>query len=129
MPLRVRLAGRPQLHPRPYRFRSRHGGFNITAAGRVQTPTLAILAQREREIKAFEPRDYWEVQADFAVTRGNYEGRWFDPEFTKSEEEPKAALNESGTRQMPKPLPIVVPESPVRLKRRKTDQAKRTPAL
>lgn len=70
-------------------FRSRHGGFNITAAGRVQTPTLAILAQREREIKAFEPRDYWEVQADFAVTRGNYEGRWFDPEFTKSEEEPE----------------------------------------
>ncbi|MGC6456515.1 MAG: DNA topoisomerase III [Coraliomargaritaceae bacterium] len=70
-------------------FRSRHGGFNITAAGRVQTPTLAILAQREREIKAFEPRDYWEVQADFAVTRGLYEGRWFDPEFEKSEKEPE----------------------------------------
>ena len=70
-------------------FRSRHGGFNITAAGRVQTPTLAILAQREREIKAFEPRDYWEVQADFAVTRGNYEGRWFNPEFKKNEEEPE----------------------------------------
>ena len=33
-------------------FRSRHGGFNITAAGRVQTPTLAILAKREREIQA-----------------------------------------------------------------------------
>ncbi len=70
-------------------FRSRHGGFNITAAGRVQTPTLAILAQREREIQAFQPRDYWEVQADFAVTRGNYEGRWFDPAFKKSEEEPE----------------------------------------
>ena len=70
-------------------FRSRHGGFNITAAGRVQTPTLAILAQREREIKAFQPRDYWEVQADFAVTRGNYEGRWFDPEFKKNESEPE----------------------------------------
>lgn len=70
-------------------FRSRHGGFNITAAGRVQTPTLAILAQREREIKAFQPRDYWEVQADFAVTLGNYEGRWFDPAFKKNEEDPE----------------------------------------
>ena len=29
-------------------FRSRHGGFNITAAGRVQTPTLAILPARKK---------------------------------------------------------------------------------
>ena len=36
-------------------FRSRHGGFNITSAGRVQTPTLAILAKREPEIQAFKP--------------------------------------------------------------------------
>ncbi|MEI6674737.1 MAG: DNA topoisomerase, partial [Verrucomicrobiota bacterium] len=36
-------------------FNSRHGGFNITAAGRVQTPTLAILATREAEIQAFTP--------------------------------------------------------------------------
>ena len=53
-------------------FRSRHGGFNITAAGRVQTPTLAILAKREREIQAFKPLDYWEIHADFAVSKGNY---------------------------------------------------------
>ncbi|MGB0743198.1 MAG: DNA topoisomerase III, partial [Opitutales bacterium] len=69
-------------------FRSRHGGFNITAAGRVQTPTLAILAKREREIKAFKPEDYWEVHADFAVAKGNYEGKWIDPDFKKSPEQP-----------------------------------------
>ena len=69
-------------------FRSRHGGFNITAAGRVQTPTLAILAQREREIKAFKPEDYWEVHADFSVSKGNYAGRWFDPAFKKNAEQP-----------------------------------------
>lgn len=69
-------------------FRSRHGGFNITAAGRVQTPTLAILAKREREIKAFTPENYWEVHADFTVSKGNYSGRWFDPAFKKSAEQP-----------------------------------------
>jgi len=69
-------------------FRSRHGGFNITAAGRVQTPTLAILAEREREIKAFKPEDYWEVHADFAVAKGNYESRWIDPDFKKDPAQP-----------------------------------------
>ncbi|MEO0510122.1 MAG: DNA topoisomerase III [Verrucomicrobiota bacterium] len=69
-------------------FRSRHGGFNITAAGRVQTPTLAILAKREREIKAFVSEDYWEVHADFAVSKGNYEGKWIDPSFKKDEDRP-----------------------------------------
>lgn len=71
-------------------FRSRHGGFNITAAGRVQTPTLAILAKREREIKAFKPEDYWEVHADFAVAKGIYEGRWIDPNFKKDDTQPHA---------------------------------------
>lgn len=66
-------------------FRSRHGGFNITAAGRVQTPTLAILAKREREIGAFTAEDYWEVHAEFAVSQGLYPGRWFDPNYTKDE--------------------------------------------
>ncbi len=69
-------------------FRSRHGGFNITAAGRVQTPTLAILARREKEIQAFKPEDYWEVHADFSVTNGTYSSRWFDPEFKKDSAKP-----------------------------------------
>ena len=67
-------------------FRSRHGGFNITGAGRVQTPTLAILAKREREIEAFVSEDYWEVHADFEVKGGDYEGRWIDPEWKKDKE-------------------------------------------
>lgn len=69
-------------------FRSRHGGFNITAAGRVQTPTLAILAKREREIEAFKPEDYWEVHGDFAVAKGNYPGKWIDPDFKKNSDQP-----------------------------------------
>jgi DNA topoisomerase-3 len=69
-------------------FRSRHGGFNITAAGRVQTPTLAILSKREREIQAFEPEDYSEVHGDFGVAKGNYPGKWIDPDFKKNPDQP-----------------------------------------
>jgi len=46
-------------------FNSQGGGFNKTTAGRVQTPTLAILAEREEKIRAFKPRTYWEVFGDF----------------------------------------------------------------
>ena len=69
-------------------FRSRHGGFNITAAGRVQTPTLAILAKREREIAAFKPTPYAEVHADFGVEAGEYPGKWIDPAWKKDEGNP-----------------------------------------
>lgn len=69
-------------------FRSRHGGFNITAAGRVQTPTLAILSKREDEIRDFRPENYWEVHADFAVEQGQYPGKWIDPDWRKDKERP-----------------------------------------
>ncbi len=64
-------------------FNSRHGGFNVTTAGRVQTPTLSILAEREREIRAFVPRAYWEVHGTFGVEKGEYAGRWFREKFEK----------------------------------------------
>ncbi len=69
-------------------FRSRHGGFNITAAGRVQTPTLAILAKREKEIQAFKSTPYAEVHGSFAVAAGEYEGKWVDLDFKKNEANP-----------------------------------------
>ena len=45
--------------------------------GRVQTPTLAILARREEEIKAFVPEPYWLVDAKFEASGARaYEGRF-----------------------------------------------------
>ena len=46
-------------------FNSKAGGFQLTTVGRVQTPTLAILVEREEKIRAFRPRDYWEVHGTF----------------------------------------------------------------
>jgi DNA topoisomerase-3 len=70
-------------------FNSKGGGFYLTTVGRVQTPTLAVVVERERRIKAFVPRDYWEVRAQFAAKAGAYEGRWFDPKFKKVEDDPE----------------------------------------
>ena len=69
-------------------FNSRHGGFNVTSAGRVQTPTLVILSEREREIRDFVPRTYYEVHGQFAIEKGEYAGRWFREDFQKVEDDP-----------------------------------------
>ncbi len=67
-------------------FNSKEGGFYLTTVGRVQTPTLAILVEREDKIRAFTSRDYWEVHARFGAKEGEYSGRWFDAEFKKDED-------------------------------------------
>ena len=70
-------------------FNSKDGGFFKTPVGRVQTPTLAIVAEREERIRRFVPRDYWEVHAQFVAAAGLYEGRWIDPDFKKDERDPE----------------------------------------
>ena len=72
-------------------FNSKEGGFYLTTVGRVQTPTLAILVEREERIRAFVPRDYWEVHARFAAKAGEYSGRWFDPDFKKDDDAERRA--------------------------------------
>jgi DNA topoisomerase-3 len=66
-------------------FNSKEGGFYLTTVGRVQTPTLAILVEREDKIRAFTPRDYWEVHARFGAKNGEYAGRWLNSGFKKDE--------------------------------------------
>ncbi len=66
-------------------FNSRDGGFYKTTVGRVQTPTLTIVVEREERIKRFLPKDYFEVHATFGAKAGAYEGRWFDPGFRRTE--------------------------------------------
>src|SRR6266513_1363822 len=68
-------------------FNNRTGGFQLTPVGRVQTPTLAILAEREDKIHQFKARNYYEVFGDFEVKAGTYRGRWFREDFTKDGDE------------------------------------------
>jgi DNA topoisomerase-3 len=72
-------------------FNSKEGGFYLTTVGRVQTPTLAILVEREERIRAFTARDYWEVHARLGAAAGEYPGRWFDPKFKKDDDSERKA--------------------------------------
>src|SRR5664280_689212 len=64
-------------------FNSKLGGFFKTTVGRVQTPTLAIVVEREARIRKFVSRDFWEVIGTFDAAAGQYTGRWFDEKFSK----------------------------------------------
>ncbi len=64
-------------------FNSRDGGFFLTTVGRVQTPTLSVVVEREEKIRKFVSRNYWEVEASFAAEAGSYPGKWFDPTWQR----------------------------------------------
>lgn len=49
------------------------------SAGRVQTPTLALLVERELEVLAHEPKPYWRLVGSFDHAGNAYTGNWFDP--------------------------------------------------
>lgn len=68
-------------------FNSKTGGFHLTTVGRVQTPTLTLVTERELKIRQFKARDYWEIEGSFAATQGSYTGRWFDEQFKKGHDE------------------------------------------
>jgi DNA topoisomerase III len=70
-------------------FNSRDGGFFLTTVGRVQTPTLSIVVEREEKIRKHVSRDYWEIKASFAAQAGEYEGKWFEPRWKKNPDDPE----------------------------------------
>jgi DNA topoisomerase-3 len=59
------------------------------SAGRVQTPTLAMLVDRELEILQFRPTPFWRIEARFAASDHEYTGIWFDPDFRGAEDRPE----------------------------------------
>jgi DNA topoisomerase-3 len=58
-------------------------GKETANLGRVQTPTLAILVGREREIQGFKPRPYWTAKGVFGIQGETYEGMWIREDFRK----------------------------------------------
>ncbi len=90
-------------------FNSKTGGFHLTTVGRVQTPTLAILVEREEKIKKFVARNFWEIQGTFAAQAGEYQSRWFDEEFKRNEAEVER------TNRLMARLSLKIPDSAERL--------------
>ena len=87
-------------------FNSKSGGFHQTTVGRVQTPTLAIVVEREEKIKKFVPRDYWEVHGDLRRKAGEYTGRWFDEKVRQRQESGRQRSQAGatlGAQAQPKP--------------------------
>ena len=69
---------------RAYTLLLKQKGINdVFSTGRVQTPTLALIVKREKEIEAFKPEPFWEVNATFLINGKVYEGVWHKDEQTR----------------------------------------------
>ena len=79
-------------------FNSKTGGFHKTTVGRVQSPTLAILVDREYKIKRFETRQYFEIHGVFEAAKGTYPGRWFDETYVKPKDLPNGEARDPDLR-------------------------------
>jgi DNA topoisomerase III len=71
---------------------------NVISMGRVQTPTLALVVEREWEIENFVPVQYIELEAEFASSQGMYKGKWFDPTAKAAKGEEGKDKNEESTK-------------------------------
>ncbi len=80
-------------------FNSRKGGFFLTSCGRVQTPTLSLLVKREQFRLAFEPRDFFTLQATFTFDNSSYTGKWINPDFKKDPENEHARADRLWTEK------------------------------
>nr|MDQ3386546.1 DNA topoisomerase [Actinomycetota bacterium] len=63
---------------------------NVLSVGRVQTPTLKLLVDREKEIENFKPEKFWTVYARFAQETATYDGVWFKNKQSRLNEQQAA---------------------------------------
>src|SRR5262245_37686907 len=95
---------------------TRRFGSNFLSVGRVQSPTLGLIVQRELERRAHVPEPFWEVTAKFAHPDGDFVAEHTTDKFWKKEEAEAAVANSKtpgtvkeitarkNTRQPPTPL-------------------------
>lgn len=96
-------------------FTLRHGqaGQGALSVGRVQTPTLALVASRDAEIAAFTPTPYFQITAYFHAAQGDYAGKWFHEKEDRFAEKSAAQaiqqrLGSTGTIQSIEIKPVVL---------------------
>ena len=72
---------------RLYTLKAREKGFDgVLSVGRVQTPTLALLVTRDREIAAFVPKPYWQVSAVLHAGDVTFAAQWVPAKMYTDEE-------------------------------------------
>jgi DNA topoisomerase I len=72
---------------------TRRFGSNFLSVGRVQSPTLGLIVQRELERRAHVPEPFWEVTATFAHPDGSFQAEHTTDKFWKKEEAEAAVAN------------------------------------
>lgn len=65
---------------------ARRYGNNFLSVGRVQTPTLAIIVKKEKEIERFEPKPYWKVLGKFVIDDNEFKAGHENGRFWKEDE-------------------------------------------
>ncbi|TXC91877.1 DNA topoisomerase III [Metabacillus litoralis] len=96
---------------RVYSLLLKQKGMNdVFSAGRVQTPTLALIVKREKEIEHFKPEPFWEIIATFKVNGKKYKGKWQKDNQTRVLEEELARKIASFCQDKPAEIKELITE-------------------
>lgn len=66
--------------------RNKASSRQVSTVGRVQTPTLSLVIEREHEIQSFKPQTYFTIRANFEIPHGTYQGIYQKPDFKKDDQ-------------------------------------------
>ncbi len=110
-------------------FNSRKGGFFLTPCGRVQTPTLSLLVKREQFRLAFEPQDYYTLQATFSFSDSSYTGKWINPKFKKDPDNEHARSDRIWEEKKASELVAKCTDKPAIVTETSKKSSQRAPAL
>ncbi|MDL5031165.1 DNA topoisomerase III [Pelomonas sp. APW6] len=110
-------------------FNSRDGGFFLTTVGRVQTPTLSIVVEREEKIRKHVARDYWEIRGSFDAEAGQYEGKWFDPAWKKNAEDAELRADRVWTQAEAEAIAAAVKGQPASVTEESKPSSQSSPGL
>ncbi len=110
-------------------FNSRDGGFFLTTVGRVQTPTLSVVVEREEQIRKFISRNYWEIHASFAAVAGEYPAKWFDPKWKKNPDDAEIKADRVWTQREAQAIADAVRGKPATVTEESKPTTQATPLL
>jgi DNA topoisomerase-3 len=110
-------------------FNSRDGGFFLTTVGRVQTPTLSVVVEREEQIRKFISRDYWEIHATFAAQAGEYPAKWFNTTWKKDAEDAEKKADRVWTQREAETIAAAVRGQPATVTEESKPTTQASPGL